>query len=122
MAVGKVVYTDRTYTFTVIPSAYVGKTYIKTANADKYVTSPNYLTFTLGRDAAIFIALDNRTVTLPGWIDSSWNLTGDTISTSDVQRRIYRKSFSAGTVVLGGNGMPPVSGANSNYNVIVIEN
>jgi hypothetical protein len=47
-------------------------------------------------------------------------LTGDTIGTSDGTRRVYRKDYFTGFVSLGGNAMSPMSGAESNYNVIAV--
>lgn len=130
LTVGSLIFTDRSYTFSSIPGSYLGKTYIKTANSDKYSTSLNHLTFTLGQNATVFIAFDDRSTNIPSWLDSNWILTGDKIITNDidfatqnpVQRRIYQKNFTSGQVVLGGNGVPPVSGADSNYTVIIVEN
>lgn len=120
LATGKLVYIDRSYTFMSVPASYGGQEFIRMANNDKYATTPDFLTFTLTGDATVYIAYDVRATSLPVWLDGSWTDTGDTIGTSDVTRRLYKKGFAAGTVTLGGNAMAPMAGAGSNYNVIAI--
>ena len=81
----------------------------------------DFLTFTLTADATVYVLYDDRVVILPAWLDDgTWMLTSDIVGTNDVARRVYKKVFSAGIVALGGNAMPPMSGANSNYNVVAI--
>jgi len=120
LASGKLVYTDRSYTFTSVPAAYEGQEFIRTANNDKRARDADFLTFTLTRDATLYVAYDVRATRLPAWLDGSWTDTGDTIGTSDVTRRLYKKEFAAGTVTLGGNAMAPMRHAKSNYNVIAV--
>lgn len=117
LATGKLVYIDRSYTFTSVPAAYAGQELIRTANNDKRATNTDFLTFTLTGDATVYVAYDVRATRLPAWLDGSWTLTGDTIGTSDVTRRLYKKGFAAGTVTLGGNAMDSMG---SMYNVIAI--
>lgn len=118
LAVGKDVYIDRDYTFTGVPAAFVGHEYILTANNDKSVTSPNYLTFTLDEAATVYVAYDERWVgNLPTWL-SSWSQEAQILTTTDaVDRVLYSKAFPAGQVVLGGNSQSPDS---SNYSVIAV--
>jgi hypothetical protein len=121
LEVGKLTYSDRSYTFTSVPSGYPGQEFIRTANNDKNATTANFLSFDLTASAKVRVLLDNRVSTLPAWLDDgSWTLLTDIVGTSDVNRRVYEKEFSAGTVQLGGNAMSPMSGAQSNYNVVVI--
>jgi len=120
LVVAKLVYIDRTYTFTSVPPPYEGQEFIRTANNDKSATEPNFLSFTLTANATVYVAFDIRATNLPGWLDASWTETGDIIGTSDVSRRVYKKDLPAGTVTLGGNAVSPMSGAGSNYNVIAI--
>jgi len=117
---GKLVYIDRSYTFTSVPAAHEGREFIRTANDDRNATNPDFLTFTLTADATVCVAYDDRATSLPAWLDDSWTLTGDTIGTSDMTRRLYKKDFPAGSVTLGGNAMPPTAGADSNYNVTAV--
>ena len=116
---GALVYIDRTYTFSSVPSALAGATYIKTANDDKGLTDEAFMSFTVNRDVTVHVAYDNRATSLPGWL-SGWTDTGTTLGTTDlVDRRLYAKSFAAGTVALGGNLAAGASGAESNYSVII---
>jgi hypothetical protein len=117
---GEQIYIDRRFKFTSVPAGYVGAEFIRTANSDKGVKASDFLTFTLTADSTVYVLYDNRVKSLPSWLGSSWTLTRDTIRTSDGKRRVYRKEFAAGTVVLGGNAMAPMKGARSNYNVVAV--
>jgi hypothetical protein len=120
LAVGELVYIDRSFVFTSVPPLYQGQEFIRTANDDRSAEDADFLTFTLTADATVYVAYDDRATSLPAWLDDGWIYTGDMIDTSDVLRRVYGKSFSAGSVTLGGNSMSPMDGARSNYNVIAI--
>ena len=123
LEVGKRPYSDRTYTFTSAPNEYIGHDLIVTANADKTATNPDFLRFNLTNNATVSVLFDNRVTTLPAWLnDGTWTLAGDIIGTSDTARRVYQKDFGTGPVQLGGNAMAPMSGAGSNYSVVVIAN
>ena len=58
--VGQNVYIDRNYTFTNIPTAYLGQEFIRTANNDKNVADPNHLSFDLTVAATVYVAFDVR--------------------------------------------------------------
>jgi hypothetical protein len=106
-----------------LPAGYAGASYLLTANADKGVTSAQYLAFDIDRPATVSVAFDARVDVLPAWLDGSWTLTEDVIDTSDTLRLVYSKPFAAGRVVLGGNSMAPAtwgSAGRSNYSVIVM--
>ncbi len=118
VAKGSKLYTDRDYTITLLPSELVAGSHVQTANDDKYSTSSNYVQFALGSAANVYVVFDNRATSLPHWL-SSWEKTSNVIDTSDVKFTVYKKSFNAGDVVLGGNGVSPMNGAQSNYFVIV---
>jgi len=99
LGVGKLLNTDRTYTFTGVPANLNGEEYIKVAMDDKSNTSSQYLTFTLTGPADLYIAYDNRATALPAWLDTTWTLTTNTILTDHPDgptRRLYKKSFTAG--------------------------
>jgi WD40 repeat protein len=109
LAVDQLPYTDRTYTFTQVPAALTGQEYIRTANADKALTGANFLTFTLTAPADVYVLWDNR-YARPSWLpSSSWTDTGLTVTATDATgslvRRVYRRSYPAGTVSLSGNGL-----------------
>ena len=115
----KLLYIDRSFDFTTIPNQYIGAEYIRTANDDKDVTDTNFLTFTLMSSATVYVIYDDRVTALPDWL-SQWSLAPELIQTSDGTRRVYKKSFPAGLVSLGGNAAPPMTGAESNYNVFAL--
>jgi hypothetical protein len=121
LTTGKLAYVDRNYVFTHIPSVLEGQEFIRTANDDKDVTADDFLTFTLTRDAIVYVLYDMRSITLPEWLaDDSWEITNSFVVTDDVIRRVYQKAFPAGEVTLGGNSQPPMDGAKTNYNVVAI--
>jgi hypothetical protein len=89
-----------------LPTALNGATYLETANADADA-SPGmraFLTFTVDRDAVVYVAHDER-LKKPSWLNSSFRDTGWRLGTSRYQTnyRIYQRSFSKGTVSLGSN-------------------
>jgi hypothetical protein len=125
LAPGAPVYTDRDFTWSVLPAGYEGLPYILTANADKHSTMTEALAFEIDRPATVYIAFDVRINILPAWLDDgSWTLTEDILESSDIVYLVYGKHFPAGTVVLGGNNMPPPARwdmtGRSHYRVIVL--
>jgi DNA-binding beta-propeller fold protein YncE len=115
---GKFLYLDRNYRFTYIPETFQSLEFIRSSNEDKNETTSDFLSFTLTRDATVYVLYDVRSYSLPAWLnDGSWTLTGHLVLTEDVPRRVYKKEFSAGEVKLGGNAQPPMEGASSNYSV-----
>lgn len=118
---GVLTYTDRSHTFSSVPSILYAKEFIRSANDDEGAANADFLTFTLMADATIYILFDDRVGLLPGWLnDGTWSLSGDTVGTTDVTRRVYLKQFGAGVVQLGGNAMAPMTGASSMYNVVIV--
>jgi hypothetical protein len=113
LAVGSLVYIDRGYTYTSVPSSLHGATYIKTANDDKSSNNPSFLTFHVNQDVTVYVGHDDRTTPKPSWLESFTD-TGNDIITSDTTLSIYAKDFSSGTIVLGGN-----EGTASMYTVIL---
>ena len=102
--VGELMYIDRSYTFTEIPSQLIGLDYLRTANRDKRSTDANSVSFDVSRPVTVFVSFDSRILPLPLWL-SDWTPTGDIIrkSSSDTIFDLYSKDFSVGRVVLGGN-------------------
>ncbi len=116
---GEAVYIDRLYTFTSVPQAMEGATYIRTANSDKSRTEADFLSFTLTQDARVYVAYDTRASQLPQWL-SGWTDNGEILGTTDiVNRRVFFRDFAAGEVVLGGNLAAGASGPESKYTVVV---
>lgn len=119
LQVGAAVYTDRTYSFTSVPAAHVGRTYIKTANEDKNSTASALLSFDVNQDVIVFVAHDDRVNAKPAWL-SSFTLTSEDLILSGASEvlSIYSKSFPAGTITLGGNVVTTASSV-TNYVVII---
>jgi polygalacturonase len=113
---GHPAYIDRSYTFTNVAS-YGGMKYIVTANDDKSATGPSFLQFDVNKAVDVYVAYDQRTTSLPGWL-SGWTDTGTVVSTTDGTLKVYRRSFPIGTITLGGNAME-TTGARSMYGVLV---
>ena len=99
---GTTVYIDRDYTYSSIPAVYEGFSVLQTANNDKSVTTNPFLTFNIDKSVTVFVAHYQESISRPSWL-SSWDVTGDSIITTDRTLNVYSKEFSAGTVALGGN-------------------
>jgi len=114
-------YVDRDYTIISMPSDLQGAVGIKTANDDKSVSTETHIEFDLSQKADVYIAYDNRKISLPAWM-SDFDATGEAIAVNDDDAsplQLYKKAFPAGHVVLGGNMAPPAAGANTNYIVLL---
>jgi polygalacturonase len=121
---GALVYIDRSYTITSIGQTLGGKTLIRTANDDKWVTTPDHLTFTVNQPATVYVLYDKRIGTVPAWLsDGTWTAVSWIFSeSSGTPRQIYAKSVPAGSVTLGGNLTAPAqypAGGAGSYIVIV---
>ncbi len=122
LIVGKAVYTDRTYQATTVPAFLNKAAMIRTANDDKRSTSSALLSFRLGQSATVYVAYDPRSTVLPAWLNG-WQSSMEKIGVNDSKisyMNVYRKTFAAGTVSLGGNMVSPSSGAENNYFVLVL--
>lgn len=125
LQVSDTVYNDRTYTFTSIPTALLGATWIQTPNDDKASSAADCLVFTLNAPAWVYVTYDERaleTTTLPSWL-STWELLDDVIEEDQDSfgyiYLLFRKSFPAGTgvVTLGGYNFGLLY---SHYTVIIL--
>ncbi len=122
--IGDMYYIDASYTATSIPAALDGGIWIMTANADKNNSSVNYLSFSVDRNATVYVAYDAEATTLPDWL-SSFTSTGLQFSTTNPAAstlNLYKETVGIGTVTLGGNLSGGAVGASSNYLVIVVQN
>jgi hypothetical protein len=126
--VGAALYTDRDYTITSIPASLAGNVMIQTANADKTVKANPHLKFTIDRSATVYVVFSATADSLPAWLDDgTWTGVAGTFNTTDpgaggiaAARTIYKKSFAAGQVSLGGNLAAPAGPSGySNYVVVV---
>ena len=100
-----VLFGDRDFVCTELPSNLIGAEAIKPACDSKLVQS-ELAEFTVSEDAVIYVAADSRiTDNLPQWL-KDWTNSGNKITTSnDLTLILYKKAFKAGeTVTLGTNG------------------
>lgn len=80
----------------------VGTTLLRTANSDKLSTSNAHLSFVVNRRASVIIAMDTR-LSPPSWLDT-FEAMGRAISGGSAGTfNLYRRTYPAGQVVLGGN-------------------
>ncbi|MEZ4649616.1 MAG: Ig-like domain-containing protein [Candidatus Eisenbacteria bacterium] len=128
MAVGRPVYTDRSYTYTEAPGHFVERTLIQTANDDKRsdASDSDFLSFDLEEAGYVYVIYSPINATLhERWLRPvrGWSSVADFVDTSTPPeeqsgRDVRRKFFDGpGRVELGGNGGS--SGSNM-YAVLVI--
>jgi hypothetical protein len=100
---GALVYIDRSYTYSTIPTSLQGTTYIKTANNDKASNDgASFITFEVNQDVTVYVAHDDLITTKPSWL-SSFTDTGDNLVTTAATMSIFASNYLAGTITLGGN-------------------
>ncbi|MEZ5598425.1 MAG: GDSL-type esterase/lipase family protein, partial [Pseudomonadales bacterium] len=106
-----------------IPATLNGGRWVLTEN-DFSNTSADYLQFTVDRNVTVYIAYDAGATSRPNWM-STFVDTGLSVTTTDnngPSLNLWSKTFSAGTVTLGGNAAAGASGSDSNYVAIIVEN
>lgn len=118
---GDVEYGDRTtgtkmYKLVTIPDALKGMEWIRSAMESRSATSSDLLSFYLAADADVYVVYDTRIPEIPAWL-SSYEDTGENIADDQpVQYRLYKKHYSAGSLVsMGANG----STSKGNYYVVL---
>jgi len=128
--IGVVYYMDRDYIVNLMPEELIGATWIMTGNGDKNSAGEEFLKFTVGRNAIVWLARDSRGDegkggVIPEWLseDSGWERHEEMlIDVTDGNMGhfvLYSKEFAKGEVILGGNADPPAAGHGSNYLVLV---
>jgi len=117
---GETQYSDRAWYFSSVPSSVAGSSWIQTANASKSYTGASLASFTLGRDATVYIAHDDRITSKPSWLSSGWTDSGSDLVNAESTPRsfsLYSRNYSTGeTVSLGQNG----SSSFGMYTVVVV--
>ncbi len=117
--VGDRYYIDRTYTLTAMPDELVGSLAIKTPNSSKDNAAATFLTFTVTQDATLYVAYDARTARYPDWLTASFTQTDQVLQTTDTALMLWKRTVSAGPVVLPGNQYGNPVGVHSNYVILV---
>jgi len=119
------VYGDRGWRMTTLPSGLDGAQGIVTLAEDRYSQEVALLVFEIDREADVWVGIDGRaakeTKKLPAWL-ASWESTGLEIHSKTAANSYYhlfRRRFPAGTVTLGGNHAGGNTGAAVNYTVLV---
>lgn len=107
------VYIDRNYTYTDVPTPYIGMTYLRTANDHKNESGSGFVQFPLDADSRLYIGFDIRSTPIPDWLQN-WTNTGDSLEATHTTLGLYYKDFGVGTVRLDGNAL-----GNSMYVVLV---
>jgi hypothetical protein len=104
LAVGQLVYTDRSFTFSNV-ATLAGSTYVKTSNEDKDGVPNSSINFTVNLPVIVYVAHDDTITTKPAWL-SAFTDTGANLITSDNNKTfsLYAKHYPAGPVSLGANG------------------
>jgi len=115
LAVGKLQYIDRSYTFSSVPASYDDLKYIRTANDDKASSGNTFLEFDVNKDVTVYVAYDDRISSKPLWLESFMD-TGDKLIGGGGTFSLYAKNFSAGHIALGGN---EGNNSRSMYNVVL---
>jgi hypothetical protein len=113
LVVGKTVHVDASEVLTAVPGKYRGLKFLRTANADRFLSAADAIAFQTDKDVAVLVAYDTKATTRPLWL-ADWADTADTLTTSAGTYRLLRKPFASGAVTLGGNEL----GVNS-YAVVV---
>lgn len=105
---GDKIYTDRGYTYTSIPAFLQGKTYILTANEDKFSKDEKFLSFSVNTDVTVYIAHSRKYEKKPPWLLANFIKTGESLagaghSSGHFILDIYEGNFPKGKIILGGN-------------------
>lgn len=122
LAVGKRHYTDREYAITAIPNELQGLPFLRTSNNDDRSSGPQWLTLTTDTPVDVLVAVDVRCQTPLEWMrighEDGFTDTSLQLETTDPVFQIYRKSYPAGAITLGGNTNQPQDSSRGNYIVI----
>ncbi len=114
---GELVYIDRSFTYSTVPTSLGGATYIKTANDDEGSSAATFLTFDVNLDVTVYVAHDDRITTKPSWL-TSFTGTGNDLVTTDTTLSLFASNYLAGTITLGDN---EGNGNGSMYTVVIVK-
>ena len=108
-----------------VPGPLLGQTFIQTAQADAAAApdSPNFLSFTLGQSAAVYVAHDVQSAPPPAWLTSGFLDTGLSITnnhgTAGSTLEIYSNIYPSGAQVALGSNSTSGAASGDMYSVIV---
>ena len=104
-----------------IPEPFRCAQWVKTPNDDKDQTSTALVQLQLAQASVVYVGLDNRAAAGPTWLTTAFQDTGLSIGIfetgTQTSFRVWRRTFPAGTAVLGANSAPGSSfpSGKSNY-------
>lgn len=124
LVVGALLYTDRVYPATSLPSFLNNAAFIKPPNDDKTNKSASLLSFDLSQPATVYILYDPRATSIPLWMSTWTKVAGQIVGFNDSKITyldIYSRSFATpGRITLGGNLASPAAGSQDNYIVAAV--
>jgi len=100
---GDTYYIDRDYTLASVPDTLTDMLWIQTANDDKLQKGERFLTFTLQRDAILYIGYDAQMAGMPEWMQDWENMNEQIVDSRGAAFNMYKKQFLSGDISLGGN-------------------
>lgn len=115
-----VLYQDTTFArLNSVPAELRNAAMLQTAHHDRWNESDDFLTLKLHETAYVYVAMDNKIVPRPTWLqtnfDANWSSQTVDLRVNDNRFRVFRsKTLLSGEVTLGGNF---ASGAASNENL-----
>lgn len=122
---GALQYRDRTFHFnSAPPTSLNGQSFIMTANTDKAANpgATDFVHFTLGQAATVYIAYCTTITTKPSWLTSNFTSTGATITNDNgFTFALYSRSYVSGSQVVLGSNVPAGQTTNqAMYTIIVV--
>ena len=110
---------DRNYSFSDLPSAVRGCTYVKTAMNDKnYMGPENMLSLSLPGPVIVYVGYDERYDLIPNWLRNFKKLD-ETYPLANTRYRLYEKRFEGGIVNFGPNKPTANAGNYGMYSVFL---
>lgn len=120
---GKRLYVDRKYVITDVPAELAGLPFLQTANNDDRCTGTEFLRLHSASDVTVLLGVDIRIKEQLNWMrvgkPNGFVETQMLLKTSDSHFKIFKRTFQAGEIILGGNTNSAAS-ATPRGNYIVI--
>lgn len=107
-------------TIELVPTGFLGKEFILTAQKDRKEKDDDFLIFNLSNPAIVYVVYDGESSRIPKWLSNGWTKQdGKTIRVDGKSRKIFFKKFEKGKVSLGANSAKPAKDVDNNYFVII---
>ncbi len=121
-AVGKLMYTDRTYKFTAIPDVLTQGEYVLWKNDYKNYTNNPMMVFSTNTDGTVYIAHDDR-LTRPSWLTQQYENTGLSYPIQDTKFTLFSKQIKKNDIVTcGENHLMGNLSSSTQYMVFFVPN